>query len=474
MYDVAIVGGGVTGAFCARFLMRYKVSVVILEASDDVAAGASAANSGIVHAGFDAASGTLKAAFNLRGNRMMQRVCAELGVKYLENGSIVAACGADEERMLAELLARGEKNGVEGLRLLSEEEAHATEPALADGVTGALFAPSGGIVCPYGLTIAAVGNAMDNGAELLCGFTLTAAERSGEDWRLFSEDGRSVSARVVVNCAGAGAERVARVFGDDSFRIGARKGEYILLDRTAGSLVTHTVFPVPSAAGKGVLVSPTVDGNLIVGPTSVEEETPDVSLRREAFAEIAEKAAHIVEGIAFGEMITSFAGVRSYCDRHDFIVGWSRVAGVYLAAGIESPGLTSAPAIGVYIADMVAEKLAAERNEAYSPIRRKPPVFREMTDAERAEMIARDPAYGRIVCRCEQVTLGEILSALRTQPPAHTLDGVKLRTRAGMGRCQGGFCQPAVFNLLMREYGYRAEEVTKKGARSYVITGGEL
>lgn len=474
MFDVAIVGGGVVGAFCARELMRYKLSVVLLEAADDVAGGASGANSGIVHAGFDAKTGSLKAKFNLIGNAMMERVCGELGVRYKRNGSMVLAHGAKEEGALSELYARGIANGVEGLRILGRDEMLAREPNVAEDVTAALFAPTGGIVCPYTLTIAALGNAMDNGAELLCAFGVCAASRVSGGWELSAADGRHVFARTVVNCAGYGAEAVAKAFGDASFRIGARKGEYILLDRTAGGIARHTLFSVPTAAGKGVLVSPTVDGNLIVGPTSVEEPCFDVSVRRGAFAEIEEKARRLIGDIPFGDVITSFAGVRAYCDRHDFIVEWSKSEGLLNVAGIESPGLTSAPALGVCVADMVAAKFAAERNPAFSPVRKRAPAFRDMTEEERAEAIRRDPAFGKVVCRCEQVTLAEILYALRTEPRARTLDGIKLRTRAGMGRCQGGFCQPAVFNRIMREYGFSAEEVTKKGGHSYVIAGGEL
>ncbi len=474
MYDVAIIGAGVIGAFCARELMKYRVSVVMLEAADDVAAGASRANSGIVHAGFDAPTGSVKARFNLEGNAIMEQTCRELGVLFRRNGSLVLA-SKDELPILEELLARGRANGVQSLEIIGRDRLLELEPNVSDRADFALFAPSGGIVCPYELTIAAVGNAMDNGAQLRCGFRLVRAERIDEGWRLFAQSGESVSARVVVNCAGYGAQAVARLFGDDCFSIGARKGEYMILDRSAGGFFRHTVFSVPTAAGKGVLVSPTVDGNVIVGPTSVGEAEYDTSIRRTGFDEIRQRASCLMKEIPFGQTITSFAGVRAYSDRHDFILEWSgRADALYHAAGIESPGLTSAPAIGRYVARQVAARLNAGENEKFSPFRKPFRWFRSLSAEEKNSVIAQNPAFGRIVCRCEEVTLGEILEAVHQNPPARTLDGVKLRTRAGMGRCQSGFCQPSVFRSLMREHGLRADQVTKNGGSSFVIAGGEI
>ena len=472
-FDVAVIGGGVVGALTARELRKYELSVAVLEAADDVAAGASKANSGIVHAGFDALSGTLKAKYNVSGNAMMENVCRELGVKFSRCGSLVVARGAQEETQLETLLARGRENGVGGLEILTRERVLEQEPHIADGVTAALYAPTGGIVCPYGLTIAAMGNAMDNGAELLCGFEVCGAQKEEAGWTLLSSDGREVSARVVVNCAGAGAEYVANLFGDAFFHIGLRRGEYMLLDKSVGTFARHTVFSVPTKAGKGVLVTPTADGNLLVGPTSVEDAVYSTAIRRPAFEEIGEKALSMVADIPFGQVITSFAGERAYCDRHDFILEWG-ADGVFHAAGIESPGLTSSPAIAREIATQVAKALGARKNVNFDPVRRSMHWFRELPPEEKNAVIARDPAYGRIVCRCEEVTLGEILETMRANPPARTLDGVKLRTRAGMGRCQNGFCQPSVFNELMREFGYTAAQVTKNGGESHIIVGGEL
>lgn len=471
--DVAVIGGGVVGALTARELKKYHIDVAVLEAADDVAAGASRANSGIVHAGFDALPGTLKAKYNVLGNALMEGVCAELGVPFLRSGSLVVARGAEEEVQLQILLERGRQNGVPDFEIIGRDRLLELEPHTADGVTAALYAPTGGIVCPYGLTIAAMGNAMDNGARLFTGFEVVSAEQTKDGWLLRSAKGQEIAARIVVNCAGAGAEYVASLFGDAFFRIGLRRGEYMLLDRAAGGFASHTVFSVPTKAGKGVLVTPTVDGNLLIGPTSVEDEVYSTAVRRPAFGEIEEKASWMLRDIPFGQVITSFAGERAYCDRHDFILEWGK-ENVFHAAGIESPGLTSSPAIAREIAGQAAKRLGAAENKDLSPFRRSMHWLKDLSEAEKNAVIARDPAYGRIVCRCEEVSLGEIRDAIRQNPPARTLDGVKLRTRAGMGRCQSGFCQPNIFHELMKECGLRAEEVTKSGGKSYIITGGEL
>ncbi len=472
-FDVAVVGGGVIGALAARELKKFDLSVVVLESAADVAAGASKANSGIVHAGFDAVPGTLKAKYNVIGNAMMEQTCRELGVKYIRNGSLVVARTCEEEGILPELLFRGRQNGVKGLKIMLREQLAEEEPHIADGIAAALYAPTGGIVCPYGLTIAAMGNAMDNGAELLCGFTVVGAVKTGTGWQLVSADGHELTARIVVNCAGAGAEQVAGLFGDTFFRIGFRRGEYMLLDKSVGTYAKHTVFSVPTKAGKGVLVTPTVDGNLLVGPTSVEEDEYTTATRRAAFSELRQKASAMLKEIPFGQVITSFAGERSYSDRHDFILEWGK-PGVFHAAGIESPGLTSSPAIAEHIAEQVAKALGAKKNGDFVPVRRSMHWFKDLSAEEKNRVIAQDAAYGHIVCRCEEVTLGEIYEAMRSNPPARTLDGIKLRTRAGMGRCQSGFCQPSVLHELMTEFGMAAEEITKNGGDSRIIVGGEL
>lgn len=470
-YDVAVVGGGVIGGSVLRELTKYRLSVCLLEKENDVAMGQSRANSGIVHAGFDAVSGTLKAKFNVAGNRMMRAYAEELGVKYKNNGSLVVAFSEEEIEALSVLKARGEKNGVPDLRILSAEELRAKEPNLSKDALGALYAPTGGIVCPYGLTIAAIGNAMDNGAELYVDFEAVKIQKTKEGFTVGSADGREISCKLLINCAGYGSGKIAKLAGDDSIKIGGRRGEYILLDRESGNFVSHTLFFAPTKLGKGILVSPTVDGNLLLGPTAEESEN-DVSTSAEGLQSVLAKAKKMCPAVPVQNVITSFAGVRAYSDRHDFIIEESKAAeGLINCAGIESPGLTAAPAIARYVAELVKKRLPLQKNENFCGKRRAEFFFQTLSAEEKNKMIAEDPAYGRIVCRCEQITEGEIVSAIRENPPARSVDAVKRRTRAGMGRCQGGFCQPQVAEILARELGIPFEEVKKSGEGSELVTG---
>ena len=469
MYDVAVIGAGVVGGCVARELARFSLKTVVLERGADAVQGASKANSGIVHAGFDAKEGTLKAKFNVLGNKMMEDYCKELGVKFRNNGSLVVAFAEEDIPKLYELKERGEKNGVSDLEVIDKEELFKLEPHINKNAVGALYAKTGGIVCPYNLAIAALGNAMDNGVDFITDFEVVKREGNA----VYSANGDKIEAKYFINCAGAGSEKVANAFGDFSFKVGYRKGEYMLLDKTSGYFADRTLFSLPTKAGKGVLISPTVDGNLLVGPTSIEEDEFDNGIRRDAFNELKEKASMLGDNPPYYDVITSFAGVRVYSDRHDFVIEESKVAPLFNVAGIESPGLTSAPAIGVYVAGFVAEKLGAKEKPDFNPIRRPENFFKNMTVKEKNDYIAKHPEYGKIVCRCESVTLGEILDAIRENPKAKTIDGVKLRTRAGMGRCQSGFCQPTVLETLEKECGLKFNEVTKNGKKSYIIVGGE-
>ncbi len=469
MYDVIVIGGGVVGGTILRALSAYKLRVCLLEKESDVCMGQSRANSGIVHAGFDAKEGTLKAKFNVLGNRMMYDYAEELGVPCKKCGSLVVAFSEEEETALHALMRRGAKNGVEELRIVCGEELFRMEPNLSREALAALWAPTGGIVSPYELTIAAIGNAMDNGAELLTEFEAVSIEK-GEHFTVRSRDGRTVEGKLVINCAGPGAERVALAAGDGSLHIHGRRGEYLLLDRESGGYAARTLFFAPTEKGKGILVSPTADGNLILGPTADEtaEEYPYTTAR--GLAEVSAKAKKMCPAVPLGSVITSFAGVRAYSETHDFVLCESEKAeGLFHCAGIESPGLTSAPAIAEYVVtEYVSKKLPLVKKEDFCG-RRRTPFFRNLSPAEQNALIAEDPAFGRIVCRCERVTEGEIVRAIRENPPARTVDAVKRRTRAGMGRCQGGFCQPSVAEILARELGVPLEEVTKSGAGSELL-----
>lgn len=471
MYDVIVIGGGVIGGTILRELTKYKLRVCLLEKNTDVATGASCANSGIVHAGFDAAPGTLKAKFNVLGSKTMREYCEELGVKYDNCGALVVAFSEEEIATLQELKSRGEKNGVEGLEILSKEKLRQIEPNVSAAAVAALYAPTSAIVCPYGLTIAAIGNAMDNGAELYTSFDAAKIEKTGEGFTVTAEDGRKIQGKTVINCAGINSGKIAALAGDHTVKVYPRKGEYLLLDRESAGFVKHTLFFVPTKAGKGILISPTADENIIVGPTAREEDGTETTAQGLAF--VAETAKKMCPNVPLCNVITSFAGVRAYCDRHDFIVEESAYTqGLIHCAGIESPGLTSAPAIAKYVAEeLVGKRVPLVKNEAFRPYREAATAFRNLPDKKKNEMIAQTPAYGKIVCRCEQVTEGEIVRAIHQNPPAKSVDAVKRRTRSGMGRCQGGFCQPYVAEILARELHIPFEEVKKGGEGSNLVLG---
>ena len=471
MYDVIVIGGGVIGGTVLRELTKYRLKVCLLEKAGDVSMGQSKANSGIVHAGFDATEGSLKAKFNVEGNRLMYDYAKELGVKCVQNGSLVVAFSEEDLQMLASLKARGERNGVPDLKIIGADELKKLEPNISDSALGALYAPTAGIVCPYELTIASIGNAMDNGAELYCDFEVSSIQKENGLFRVATSDKRAVKGKLVINCAGLGAGEIAKMAGDDSIHIGARKGEYLLLDRESGDFVSHTLFFTPTKAGKGILIARTVDGNILLGPTSEEMGLPHTETSAEGLAAVTGKALQMCPNVPLYNTITSFAGVRSYCDRHDFIIEESvKVKGLIHCAGIESPGLTSAPAIAKYVAEkLVGAHFPLEKNPGFNGKRISDSFFKEMTLEEKNALIKKDPAYGKIVCRCEQVTEGEILHAIKSNPPARNIDAVKRRTRSGMGRCQGGFCQPQIAELLADELNVPLEEVTKSGRGSNLV-----
>ena len=472
MIDVAVIGAGVVGGMIARELTRYKISVCIVERECDVAMGATSANSAIVHAGFDAKPGSLKARLNVRGSEMMEEVARKLGVKYKRNGSLVVGFGDEDEATLRGLLARGIENGVRELKLLVGDEVRKIEPNIGESVTCALHAPTGAIICPYELAMASVGSAMDNGAELLLNFEVAFITECEGGYELASRDGRAIRARFVINCAGVYSDSVAAMVGDESFSVSPRRGEYMLLDRECGSLVGSTVFRCPSKMGKGVLVSPTVDGNLLLGPTAEDiEDKEDKTTTAEGLSKVRALAAEQVSGINFGKVITSFTGLRATGSSGDFIINSPR-SGFINCAGIESPGLSASPAIAEYVVDMLREcGLELSAREDFIEERRAMHFFSELDVAGKNAVIAEHPEYAHIICRCEGISEGEILNAIRTNPKPSSVDGVKRRTRATMGRCQGGFCSPYIIELLAAELGVDYTEVTKCGGGSYIATG---
>lgn len=470
-YDVLIIGAGVTGCAIARELSHTGLKIALSDACDDVAMGASRANSAIVHAGYDCVPGTLMAKLNVRGNEMFDDVCGSLNVPLLRVGSFVIAFGEEDEKELNNLLERGRANGVPGLEIISGERAREMEPKLSDDVTAALWAPTAGITCPYELTIAMSENARANGADILLRKRAVAIDYANDEFTVKFEDGTSVSAKYVVNAAGVYADEVARLIGDDSFTISPRKGEYMLLDKQALCVGT-VIFQTPSKLGKGVLVSPTVDGNIFAGPTAQDKvEKNDTQTTPEGLAELKKFSLKSVPALNLRQVITSFAGVRAQPSTGDFIIRPSDKNARFIhAAGICSPGLSSAPAIAEYVRGLIKEAGAdtAERADAIY-VREHAKPFRQMDADERAEAYKRNPLYGRIICRCETVTEAEIVDAIHRG--ATTVDGVKRRTRAGMGRCQGGFCAPRVMEILSRELGVPTESLTKFGGKSYMVAG---
>ena len=470
MYDIIITGAGVIGCAAARELSKYNAKTLVIEKSEDVCTGTSKANSAIVHSGYDAKNGTLKARFNVEGNRMMDKVCRELDVPFKRIGSLTVC--TDESRIgeLDALKERGEKNGVEGLRILDRDELLEIEPHIGDGVVAALYAPTAGIICPFKLTVAYAENAAVNGVEFLFDTAVGKVYAENGIWHVVTENAEYTAA-AVVNAAGVYSDVFHNMVSDEKLNIVPRKGEYILLDRAAEGYVKHTVFQLPTKFGKGVLVTPTVHGNTIVGPTAVDvNEKESTSTTAAGIESVIAKASLSIKDLPTRQVITSFAGLRAHGDRHDFVVGEAADApGFFDCAAIESPGLSAAPAIGIFIAEQIKNKLQLSEKEDFIAQRKDILNPNKLTIEERNELIRREPAYGTIVCRCESVTEGEILDAIRRPVGARSLYGVKRRTRAGMGRCQAGFCSPKVMEILRRELDIDLTEVTKSGGDSYIV-----
>ena len=470
-YDVAVIGAGVVGSLIARELSKYDIKVALLERANDCAMGSTKANSAIVHAGFDALPGTLKAKLNVRGVELMKKTCEELHVPLKNIGALVVAFSDEEKPALSELKERGEKNGVPGLSIIDKAELKKLEPNIGDTAVGALLAPTSSIVCPYELTIAAVENAVTNGAEFLRNCEVKSTSEKGGEFVLSTSLGE-ITAKYIINAAGVYSGSVAKLIGDDSINIVVRHGDYYLLDKSQGTLASHTVFQCPSKMGKGVLVSPTVDGNLIVGPSATDiDDGDDVATTAGGLSGIYGAATKSIPAVSLRNAITSFSGNRAHPTSDDFIIGSSDKNKNFInAAGIESPGLSSAPAIAEMV-DGIINELSGGFNKkpGYNPVRPEPVRFRHMNAEQRAELIKKNPAYGRVICRCETITEGEILDAIHAPAGARDVDGVKRRTRAGMGRCQGGFCGSKVVELLSRELNIPMNEVTKFGGESKIM-----
>lgn len=474
-YDVAVIGAGVCGAMVTRELSKLNLKVVMLEKCNDVSMGTSKANSAIVHAGFDAENGSLKAKLNVQGASLMAYYCNKLNVPYQNIGSLVVAYSWEDMQTLEVLFERGFNNGVPNMEIISQEQLREMEPYISEDAIGALWAPTAGIVSPYELAIAATENAVMNGARVKRNSGVFDIEYKNDLFFLSTASG-VIKAKYIINCAGVFADQIAKMIGDTSFKIIPRKGEYYLLDKSEKKMVNHVLFHCPSAMGKGILITPTAHGNVLMGPTAIDldfDSKLDVDTTIEGLDTVKSAVKKVIPQMTTRNAITSFAGLRAHIagENSDFVIGPSPANEKFInVAGIESPGLTAAPAIARYVGQ-IFRQIAPEYEKKADFISRRPAPVRvnELSIEERKVLVAKDPRYGRIICRCEGITEGEIIDAIKAPCGARDVDGVKRRTRAGMGRCQGGFCGSKVTEILSRELDIPMNQVTKHGNRSKIL-----
>jgi len=468
-FDVAVIGCGVSGANIARRLSVYSIKTAILEKAADVSFGTSKANSGIIHGGFHHNKKYLKARLEIQGSLMFDQLRRELNFPFRRCGIIVAALHEEEMKAVEHLYMQGVENGVIGIELCSRSRILELEPKLSEDAAGGLYAPGGGIIEPYRFVFALVESALKNGVELFTNFKADKAAREGDFWRICAEDGREIKSRYVINAAGLFADEVSKTFGAEEFTISARKGEYFLLDRLTKACPSKVVFPVPTAVSKGMLVIPTVEGTALVGPTAdAVEDKNDFSTTTKRLEQIIISGKTMIPSLSQNDVITNFAGLRP-CLGEDFYIEASAKAPAFVqVAGIQSPGLTASPAIGEYVKNILLEMgLSLTEKPRWNPYVENRPLARELNLNELDSLIVKNPAWGNIVCRCENVSEAEIIQAVKL---GHTtLDGVKYFTRAQMGRCQGGFCTYKIIKIIMRETGLSWNEITKHGGKSRIL-----
>ena len=486
MWDVIVIGAGVVGCSAARVLSQYQLKVLVLEKGNDICSGASKGNSAMVHAGYDPEPGSKKAIYNVLGNAMFDELCSELEVPFERSGTMIFATNEEEMHEVEKLKKLGDINGVPGVRVLGQQELREMEPHMGKDVIGALFAPTGGIVCPYSLVIAMAENAAINGVEFKLDTEVTGFKKQDGQWNVITNNG-VFQTKLIFNCAGTHSDRLNNMVSEDKFYITPRYGSHILLDREYIKYVDTTICQTPTALPtgghtKGMGIMPSVDGTVILGCDAEDCDDPDdVRCTARSLQRIIDYFEKVWKHLPIGDcvsrfpmdgIINAYGGLRAHCDRDDFIIGEvSDAPGFINAAGIESPGLTAGPAIGACLSELAAAKLRAKKNENYRPGRNAMRRFRDMTKEERLEAIRRNPDYGKIVCRCEQVTEAEIRDAIRRPLGARSINAVKMRTRAGMGRCQGGFCSSRVLQILCEELNLDPLEVTQSGGDSHVLLG---
>lgn len=474
IYDVAIIGAGVIGTACARELSKYELDVIVLEKNLEVGEGTTKANSAIVHGGYDCIPGTLKAMLNVKGASMMEKLSLDLDFPYEKTGSLVIAFNEKQEKELEVLLERGIENGVKDLKIISGDEARKMEENLSPSVTKALYCSESGIVCPFSITYAFIENAMENGVSLKTDFKVSSIIKK-DDLYYISNEEETIVSKCVVNASGIHSGQIASLVNDKDYFITPRKGEYRLLDKSEGKTVKHVIFQTPSELGKGVLVTPTVHGNLLIGPNSIEVDgDDDLKTTKEGLDYIDNLAKKSVPSINFGKTIRVFSGLRATPNTGDFMIYESKNnKGFFHVGGIESPGLASSPAIGEYLKDLILNSGILKTKRKAFPIEDRSGFlgYKRLPEELKKEIIKDNPAYGRIVCRCEKITEGEIVEAIRRIPGAVTIDGIKRRVRPGMGRCQGSFCTPKVIEILSRELKIKPEEVLKDSKGSNIILG---
>lgn len=479
MYDVIIIGAGVIGCSIARELSKYERKILVVDRASDICEGTSKANSGIIHAGFDAKPGTLKAKFNILGNQRMEELSRQLDFPFQRNGSMVLGFTEDEIKELEKLKVQGEKNGVRELEIITGEKAREIEPNLSKEVIGALYAKQAGIVCPFQFTIALAENAFLNGVEFKLNTEVqqiskisSTEEKSTHIYHIETSQG-ILRSRTIINAAGVYADLFHNMVSINKIKIVARKGEYCLLDKSVGNYVHKTIFQLPTKMGKGVLVTPTVHGNLLVGPSAEDVlDKEDITTSKDGLKEVLKKATKSVKDLPIKQVITSFAGLRAHLESGDFMIGECEDSkGFFDVAGIESPGLTCAPAIGAYVSSLMLEYLPANLKMSFKASRKGFISIAHASFEERKQYISINPAYANVICRCEMVTEGEIMDAIHRPLGATTLDGIKRRTRAGSGRCQSGFCSPKIVEILARELKLDPSAITKTGEGAYLLTG---